>query len=394
MLVLAMATMTATMAIHSPNVWARSLDGGAFTGKQEHVMDVALSMSEAPREKSNKPSNGANKQSGKKAGALRDACVPQEMEQDAITRYLAEYLEKANNGDAEAQYLVGRVYLEGRGDIVKQDKTAGCEYLAKSYMQGYYRALRDFRASCPAIAPEYEKIKEQERLIAKSNNMSEVLTWVISIFVILTGVFAVYRLYEDKKIEKFLHENNMIKDEKFYKMNGFIVGRNNSSTRYCVICRDISNSYVFDITDIEYCAIDIDGKTEAAGQFGTLVSAAIGGMAFGGFGAVVGAIAGKEVKTERKVNVYLSVKNQGLITMKMDKISDVNYDQVLLFYHTFFIHAESNKATAVSASAYTENNKLNAVAAGEKPCPFCAETIKTAALVCKHCGRDLPRTLS
>jgi hypothetical protein len=24
-----------------------------------------------------------------------------------------------------------------------------------------------------------------------------------------------------------------------------------------------------------------------------------------------------------------------------------------------------------------------------KPCPFCAETIKAAAVVCKHCGREL-----
>lgn len=26
-----------------------------------------------------------------------------------------------------------------------------------------------------------------------------------------------------------------------------------------------------------------------------------------------------------------------------------------------------------------------------KACPFCAETIKSAAIVCKHCGRDLPQ---
>lgn len=29
-------------------------------------------------------------------------------------------------------------------------------------------------------------------------------------------------------------------------------------------------------------------------------------------------------------------------------------------------------------------------AGDDKACPFCAETIKAAAVVCKHCGRDLP----
>lgn len=28
--------------------------------------------------------------------------------------------------------------------------------------------------------------------------------------------------------------------------------------------------------------------------------------------------------------------------------------------------------------------------AAETKCPFCAETIKAAAIVCKHCGRDIP----
>ena len=34
----------------------------------------------------------------------------------------------------------------------------------------------------------------------------------------------------------------------------------------------------------------------------------------------------------------------------------------------------------------TEDNK----GADERACPFCAETIKSAAIVCKHCKRDLP----
>lgn len=29
------------------------------------------------------------------------------------------------------------------------------------------------------------------------------------------------------------------------------------------------------------------------------------------------------------------------------------------------------------------------MSAEEKTCPYCAETIKAAAVVCKHCGRDL-----
>lgn len=42
---------------------------------------------------------------------------------------------------------------------------------------------------------------------------------------------------------------------------------------------------------------------------------------------------------------------------------------------------------ALGKNVITDKN----AAASEKLCPFCAETIKRDAIVCKHCGRDLPQ---
>lgn len=38
-----------------------------------------------------------------------------------------------------------------------------------------------------------------------------------------------------------------------------------------------------------------------------------------------------------------------------------------------------------------ESVDKRSVAQGNKICPFCAETVKGAAVVCRYCGRDLPQ---
>ena len=46
--------------------------------------------------------------------------------------------------------------------------------------------------------------------------------------------------------------------------------------------------------------------------------------------------------------------------------------------------AKSNASEKIEAKELANGNSIK--------CPSCAETVKSAALICKHCGRDLPRT--
>jgi hypothetical protein len=52
--------------------------------------------------------------------------------------------------------------------------------------------------------------------------------------------------------------------------------------------------------------------------------------------------------------------------------------------------AVSNPSPPVVVQQKLPTAALQPTAAAERVCPFCAEDIRAAAVVCKHCGRDLP----
>ena len=77
----------------------------------------------------------------------------------------SKVIEKANSGDAEAQYDVGLAYYWGEHGLT-QDKTAACEYFEKSHLQKYARAESYFRDFC----------SKKERRLSNENVVGE-LKW-------------------------------------------------------------------------------------------------------------------------------------------------------------------------------------------------------------------------
>lgn len=118
-----------------------------------------------------------------------------------------------------------------------------------------------------------------------------------------------------------------------------------------------------------------------------VIGAAIGGVAFGGVGAVIGGLTGSKTSKkgkilEAKILLYYNTPDDpmDILTFQKNGYEPLNDIEKISteFYATILacmdaVHAQKD------------------VPSDTRLCPFCAEEIKKAAIVCKHCGRDIPQ---
>ena len=176
--------------------------------------------------------------------------------------------------------------------------------------------------------------------------------------------------------------------------------------RYCIdIDHNMLHIFVFNyygkeprhrikyIGFISKCELVFDNETvfstdRASQAFGTI----IGGVLLGGVGAIIGGLSGEKTAKkgkleEAKIIIYYNdpLLPTDTLVFKIENNVKPEYIEKCAteFYATLLACIEKDKKEMEDAVQQwkKEDTKL---------CPFCAEEIKKAAMVCKHCGRDIP----
>ena len=113
------------------------------------------------------------------------------------------------------------------------------------------------------------------------------------------------------------------------------------------------------------------------------VGAIVGGVLTGGLGLIAGAAIGGKRQIENQLQLIVEYQGQNCnVILSPSKRTQKLFNELVDF---------ASKAVPVQQQIQSQQTNLIADHQNDtKECPFCAETIKAKAIVCKHCGRDLP----
>lgn len=173
-------------------------------------------------------------------------------------------------------------------------------------------------------------------------------------------------------------------------------------SRYCIDIKD-NKLYIFNrvddnakmillkkrnINDITKCELLFDNETVHSTNRGSqALGVVIGGVALGGVGAVVGGLTGSKTAKKGKlikstIVIYYNTPEDPMDTLIFKKNNKEPQND---------IEKTSSEFYATILACMESNNSKSAISKDTRLCPFCAEEIKKAAIVCKHCGRDIPQ---